>query len=423
MKSILLTFVFFLALSVHVTCQEKWTCYTDKSELLMDNQITLGVFDYIDGSLWIVTDRGINTFKDGKWKTISKKTDLIRNQIGSYLVDSQNRIWVGSGSPDMFFDGYAFRGLYEGGVVIYDGKEWKPRKTTDMGIKAAVVHKMFEQSNGDIWLGVSRSKPTERTSLIPKGALLRLSKKTGEWTVYKQEDMPCTDCQYVRGFYEDENGRLFFYARYGIYYFENDSFHLVKKTEEFSHKWPVHFRFEDSNKNLWLAAPPAHIYNYDGQKWRSFNRKNGLTIKNGYPYGFVETQDNKIIMTAANGLYTYNDKDQWLHEKMNYLYGNSFVDKQNRLWIAFHKGLIIRDGVSETMHKDITKVGQIFEDKNGGVWALSRNNGVWRLKDGEWQQFTKDNQLPSDLIKLYYVADNGTVWLATSKGICSCEYD
>ena len=75
------------------------------------------------------------------------------------------------------------------------------------------------------------------------------------------------------------------------------------------------------------------------------------------------------------------------------------------------------------MHKDITKVGQIFEDKNGGVWALSRNNGVWRLKDGEWQQFNKDNQLPSDLIKLFYVSDNGTVWLATSKGICSCEYD
>lgn len=148
-----------------------------------------------------------------------------------------------------------------------------------------------------------------------------------------------------------------------------------------------------------------------------------MTVKNGYPYGFIETTDNKLIMTAANGLYTYDGKDQWIHEKMNYLFGNSFVDKQNRLWIPFHKGLIIRDGVNETMHKDITKVGRIFEDKNGGIWALSRNNGVWRLKGGEWDQFTKDNQLPADFVTFHHVSDNGTVWLATNKGICACEYD
>lgn len=179
----------------------------------------------------------------------------------------------------------------------------------------------------------------------------------------------------------------------------------------------------DSNKNLWLGTPPAGIYKYNGQKWRSFNRKNGLSTKNGHPYGFVETSDNKIIMSAANGLYTYNDGDHWIHEKINYLFGNSYIDKQNRMWIPSHKGLIIRDGVNETMYKNIPKVVRIFEDKNGGIWALSRNNGVWRLWDGEWQQFTKDNQLPSDLITMHYVSDNGTVWLATNKGICSCEYD
>ncbi|MBT8311969.1 MAG: hypothetical protein HKP23_03930, partial [Flavobacteriaceae bacterium] len=149
----------FLFIGIQLVGQEKWTCYTDKSELLMDNQIVLGAFEYTDGSLWVVTNRGINTLKDGKWETINRKTDLLKNQIGSYMLDSQNRIWIGSGSPDMFFDGYVTRELYKGGVIIYDGKEWKPTFTNDMGINAAVVNKMFEASNGDIWLGVTASKP------------------------------------------------------------------------------------------------------------------------------------------------------------------------------------------------------------------------------------------------------------------------
>jgi ligand-binding sensor domain-containing protein len=141
------------------------------------------------------------------------------------------------------------------------------------------------------------------------------------------------------------------------------------------------------------------------------------------PYGFTETADNKIIMTAVNGLYTFDNNDQWVKEKMKLVFGNSYVDKQGRLWIPQLKGLIIRDGENETIHKDIPKVWKIIEDNDGGVWALSRNSGVKRYKDGEWQLFNEDNQLPSDRIILAFATDSGTVWIATNKGICSCTND
>ena len=62
MRTALLTltlcfFIFFYGLG-----QEKWTCYTDDKLLLMDDYRTLGVFEYTDGTLWMVTDRGINIF-------------------------------------------------------------------------------------------------------------------------------------------------------------------------------------------------------------------------------------------------------------------------------------------------------------------------------------------------------------------------
>lgn len=423
MKSILLCFAFFLMFSFEVKIQEKWTCYTNDDRLLMDDHRILGMFDYVDGSLWIVTNKGINIFNNGSWKIINKKTELSRNIIGSYLVDSQDRIWVGTGTPGVFFDRYGLGQLYEGGVVIYDGKEWKPMSTKEMGFKAPRVTRMFEATNGDIWVGLSTTTTYgEKGNFLAKGRLLRLAKETGEWTVYKGDDMPCIDCQFVRGFYEDENGRVFFIADAGIYYFENDSFHRVKKTDEYSFYWPVNSRFKDSKNNLWLGAP-ARVYTYDGQKWRSFNRKNGLPSQDSPPYGFTETPDNKIIMTAKNGIYHYDNADLWVKEKFKLLTGKIYFDDQDRQWIPSLKGLIVRVGDESTLHKDIPFVWAIIEDSNNGVWALTKKNGVKRYKDGQWQHFDKDNKLPSNKVLMAYTSTNGTVWIATNKGICSCEYD
>ncbi|MBT8320265.1 MAG: hypothetical protein KJO90_01200 [Eudoraea sp.] len=423
MKSILLSITFIWVASFHVQSQEKWTCYTDDDALLMDDHRVLGMFDYVDGSFWILTNKGINIFNNGSWKIINKKTELLRNKIGAYLLDSQDRVWVGTGTPGIFFESYGAGQLYEGGVVIYDGKDWKPMSTKEMGFKAPKVTQIFEATNGDIWFGLSTVTVTgERGNVFAKGRLLRLAKETGEWSVYGGDDVPCIDCQFVRGFYENENGRLYFIADAGIYYFENDSFHRVKKTEEYSFYWPVNSRFKDSNKNLWLGAP-ARVYHYNGQKWRSFNRKNGLPSTDNPPYGFTETLDNGIIMTAKNGLYYYDNENLWVKEKMKLLTSNSYVDKQDRHWIPALKGLIVRDGENETLHKDIPWVWRVIEDNNGGIWALTKNKGVKRLKDGEWELFNKDNQLPSDKVVMFYTSKNGTVWLGTNKGICSCEYE
>ncbi|MBT8254616.1 MAG: hypothetical protein KJN68_11635, partial [Bacteroidia bacterium] len=327
MKTISRIISVFIFLSLQLNAQETWTCYTDDDALLMDDHIVKGMFDYKDGSLWIVTNKGINIFKDGSWKIINKKSDLLKNKIGSYMIDSKDRIWIGTGSPDIFFDGYALGHLYEGGVVIYDGDEWKPLQTEDLGIKAPVITRMYEASNGDVWMGMSAVSPgAERGALFPKGALLRLAAETEEWTIYKGKDMPCIDCHFIKGFYEDENNRVHFFADFGIFYFEDDAFHSIRKDHEefnFSRGNYISARFTDSNNNLWLGAP-ARIARHDGKNWRSFNRKNGLPSMDNPPYGFAETSNGKIIMTAVNGVYTYDNEDQWVKEKMKLLTGNSY---------------------------------------------------------------------------------------------------
>lgn len=420
MKAIILICTGLWFFSYQATGQETWTCYTDDKFLLMNYYDTLGVFEYTDGTLWIITDRGINIFDGKHWKRIDNKSDTMNKSISSYLVDSKNQVWVGS-NQDSYF-GPSLVNSYNDGVVVYDGNTWRSMRTKDLGFKAPVVTNMFESRNGDIWLSVSSQREGEEVNNIylAKGALLRLSNE--EWIVYKAKDLPCSNCEFVKSFYEAKNGRLYIMAGAGLYYFEDDSFHHINKDEGYSLRNAPTAMFIDSKKNFWVGGR-AKIAIFNGAEWQSFNRKNGLPAVEWPPIGFSETTDGKIIMTARNGIFHYDNAGQWHQERIKFLYGNSYVDKENRIWILKGKGLMIKEGEEITVHKDISKVWTIIEDKAGGVWALSQNDGAKRLKDGQWQLFNKDNHLPSDKILSGFVAKDGKIWIATRKGVCSCEYD
>lgn len=399
--------------------KEKWTCYTDDKILLMDDDHgILGVFEYVDGSLWVITRRGINIFDGKQWKRIDHKTDLMRKYIASYLFDSKNRIWIGTSGPEF---AYGPSISHHGGVSVFNGKKWETIRTKEMGIKAPIVTRMFETSSGDIWLGVSSVNPgVEKKAIFAKGGLLRFS--NNEWTVYRGKDILCIDCVFVKGFYEDTNGRAYFWADNGLYYFENDSFHVVRKKQGYNIRdRQISAVFKDSKNNLWLGAP-ARIAMYNGKQWKTFNRKNGLPERSWRPLGFNETKDNRIIISMTNGLYTYDGSDQWEREKKKFMSSNAYVDKENRVWTPTHKGLEIKERGEWSIQKDFPHVLDIFSGNDGSVWALSRAKGVKRFKDGNWMHYTDKNQLPSNKIKMGYVTKDGTVWIGTKKGICKCEH-
>ena len=65
--------------------QIKTECFTDVEVLITDDYRTLGIFEYKDGSIWFVTEKGISIFSDDDFKTVNKANKLVRNPIGAYL--------------------------------------------------------------------------------------------------------------------------------------------------------------------------------------------------------------------------------------------------------------------------------------------------------------------------------------------------
>ncbi|MCX7725622.1 MAG: hypothetical protein N2053_02105 [Chitinispirillaceae bacterium] len=108
----------------------KWTVYNMKNGLSWNNVKTFA-YDPRKNTIWAaVGDKDINSFSNGKWSVYME----IQEGITSLMVDTQSRLWVGSTS----------------GLMKYNGEEWinDPKK---LNIPATQVNWMMRDSAGNLY--------------------------------------------------------------------------------------------------------------------------------------------------------------------------------------------------------------------------------------------------------------------------------
>jgi ligand-binding sensor domain-containing protein len=100
------------------------------------NDVKALTTDFKKGVIWAaVGEKDVNCFENNEWKTFMD----IQPEITSIMADSHSRIWFGSTS----------------GLLKFNGEEW----TTDpnqIGIPAAQVFAMYKDKGGNLWYGMER---------------------------------------------------------------------------------------------------------------------------------------------------------------------------------------------------------------------------------------------------------------------------
>ena len=265
-------------------------------------------------------------------------------------------------------DGYMWFTTLDG-LVRFDGLKFQVfNKNNSKGLTTSRFFNLRAAQDGSLWIS------TEKNDLV----IL----KDGIFTTYEAQKIPGG---VILGFLDAQNGDVLVEGEKGEYSFRDGKFNLVRENEN-----------DGTQKEVRVGR--------SGAKW---------TVR---PSETSEERDGS--------LRTY----QVDNKTVSYYNGSTFEDSHGALWIGDMGRLWrLKDGqatsyVNTNVLPSDTRPHRIWEETDGSIWFATggfnlKGVGLVRFKDGKFSRFGVESGLTNDRILAVYRDREGSIWLATEKGI------
>ena len=339
-----------------------------------------------DGTLWIGTQDGAASWKDGK---LRRYPELGGQSISSFLEDREGTIWS-SGQKNFYPPQIC--SIEKTGVHCYgdDGSLSRGGRVT----------KMYEDAKGTIWAvardGIWRWRPG-----LPEFYPLPFGIDT------------------THGITEDDAGNLLVGLAGGIRRFHDgktEAFRLPGKLQPFT----VRTMLDDQNGGLWIATYHAGIIHVHRGRVDVFRQADGLSSDE--LMALYEDRENNIWVATVDGLdrfrsaavATFSVKEGLSHGEVR----SVLADKDGSVWIATSGGLDRwSDGqITSYNHHDgvlnALSPASLFQDRSGRLW-LSTTHEIGYLEGNRFVAVTSTHDG-----RLLDIAQDsaGDIWMADQGG-------
>jgi two-component system, sensor histidine kinase ChiS len=355
-----------------------------------------------NGILWFKNlIRGLTRY-DGKTFThYTMKEGLSSNVIRDIMVDSKNRIWLGT---------------HGGGVSVFNGTGFIHIKKKD-GLNHDIVSALLEDRKGNIWIGTDSgfAKYDGKT-------MERFTKSNG------------LSGRLVGSINEDSDGNIWF-GTYdnGVTRFDGRCFMPITEKEGLPGKAIMNMCI-DKKGGHWFAGMGGISY---------FHTNNILS--NNISYGTKGMQfatlitdhdgnllmgphENSIVKKIGNNLYRLSGTDA--------ITGGFIIpllyDRKGNFWFSVRDAKLNKnpalgcfDGkqlklyISKTGHSN-DFVSRMIEDQKGNFWIGSRN-GLLKITDNFFTLFTEKEGLSNNDIRSLIEDQRGNIWIGSGGGLT--KYD
>ncbi len=364
---------------------KRWTAYGIKNGL---NSMWINRL-YLDdeGVVWAATRRGVNWFDGYEWRNLPGNREgepvrvygMVKETAGAWWFTDRGRglFRLGprgrlkryervNGIPSLFArrvvtdrDGTLWFGTYRG-VISYDGRTWK-RYGEPEGLTSLQIHEIFIDHNNTPWVGTTHGASCYQD---------------GRWRPLELGSLSRS----VTAFAEDGKGNLYIGTRNGIGVYHEGKI-TVMRTDDPVRGVIYTDAVAQSDGTLWFSASDGGgIVSFDGQEWKRYGAKEGLT-------------DRNVLCLA--------------------------VDPGDTVWAGTHHGAFrFHRGRWEAVARERETVGNnicAIAFPRGRL-AFGTHQGLFVLRGDRWTRYTEKQGLP-DRTVLALLADGQRCYVGTLRGL------
>ncbi|WP_353069163.1 two-component regulator propeller domain-containing protein [Tunturibacter empetritectus] len=265
----------------------------DTADGLSGNTIN-GIFQDREGNLWVVTDRGLDAFRDLPVVSYTTREGLSDDQAIAIAASDDGTVWVGTKGSLVLFRGQTFstitpaNGLPTSGVhylfhdsrnqlwvaggqqlYLYKDSHFVPvldQNSADIGY---VVY-MTEDSKHKLWVS-AQDRKTGKDSLLHIDAT---------HVVERYRSLGAMGAQGLNAIASDQNGGLWAGGyKHGLFRFHDGNFERVAAG---GFDGPVVEMAGDPDGAIWIVTKQEGMLRYKDNKARSLTSRSGLPCDSGF---------------------------------------------------------------------------------------------------------------------------------------------
>ncbi|HZQ46292.1 MAG TPA: two-component regulator propeller domain-containing protein, partial [Verrucomicrobiae bacterium] len=347
------------------------------------------------GTMWVgVAGAGIYQFMAGKFVLLKDASvEGLLQDSHCLLVDQAGRIWVGAG--DDF-------------VLCREGAEWH-RYRIPRHLARPYVTALAEEPDGTVWAG----SVSEGLFQFKGGKLTPMDARSG------------LSDNLVESLLVDREGELWVGTDAGLNRLRRKTLTALGQNDEDLGYGAVQGLTEVAPGVIWAGKPSDGLFRQEG---RSFNRLTPTGFLRGTPQvnSLLTVRDGSCWVACAHGVLHFKDPKAATCEAEPFALAGLDIsslaeDREGGVWAGSREGGLwrLRDGswLAQTNPWQRHAITAIVQDTDGSMWIGTEGDGIYRLKTGVEEHLGKEGGgLLSDLIHTLYLDGQHTLWIGTAGG-------
>lgn len=391
------------------------------------------------GMLWIGTDKGLARYDGVNLEIYGTEQGIHDPNIWSICEDPQQRIWIGTGTGEVFVldrpsgvilklaDTFP-RGSNFGIARDRDGQMWIARSGQGYIIvnEAAGTVKNFSKREG-----LAGTNPAIRI-LQDNANRIWLNSSTGATVIDNQahtvKKLFTQDA--IFGLMEDRDGNVLVGGNKGLYILNIEKGTQLHLSAKQGIEGAVFGLLQDSTGTIWMTTDQNKVFAVNLQK--NTIEKFTVGTDNQIIYSLVADAEGQLWLgSVADGSHVINlNRGRPGNFTTADGLGNNAIwstiqTRDGSIWMGTRNGIDIYDPSTKTIRHlgtehglPIQNMNHLYEDEQGQIWAFGNNFGLTLIntKEGTLQTFGKDQGLRITNIQRLLEGDDGELWLGTFTG-------